>query len=180
MDLKEFYSIGYIRRTIGIKGEMGINLDVDTPSRYNGIDALILVKEGKSTPVELDQAKIRGEELVIRIKGTTTPEDAKKFVGSTVMLPLAALPKLNDKQFFFHEIPGYKVVDVVHGEIGTVKEMIERPMQPVIVIRQGFEEILIPVAGDIIQKVDRDKKELHIKAPEGLIELYLKKSDEEE
>lgn len=179
MDLKEFYSIGYIRRTIGIKGEMGILLDVDIPSRYNGIDALVLVKDGNSKPVELEQAKVRGEELVIRIKGTINPEDAKKFVGSTVMLPLTALPKLNDRQFYFHEIPGFKVVDAVHGEIGIVKEVMERTVQPVIIIRQGYEEILIPVTDDIIQKVDREAKTLFVKAPEGLIELYLKKDEEE-
>lgn len=180
MNIKDFYSIGYIRRVIGIKGEMGILMDVDSPSRYNGIDALMLVKNGIQNAVEVDQAKVRGEELVIRIKGTTTPEDAKKFVGSTVMLPLAALPKLGEKQFYFHEIPGYKVVDAEFGEIGVVKEVLDRPQQPVVIIKRGFEEILIPVASDIIQKVDRANKMLHIKAPEGLIELYLKKSDEEE
>lgn len=179
MDLKEYYSIGYVRRTIGIKGEMGILLDVDSPARYNGIKALVLVKNGMITPVELEQAKVRGEELVIRIKGTINPEDAKKFVSSTVMLPLTALPKLNDKQFYFHEIPGFKVVDEVHGEIGIVKEIMERTVQPVIIIRQGFEEILIPVTDDIIRKVDRVAKVLHVKAPEGLIDLYLKKDEEE-
>lgn len=179
MNLKEFYSIGYIRRTIGIKGEMGILLDVDTPSRYNGIDALILVKNGVESTVELEQSKVRGTELVIKIKGTNNPEDAKKFVSSTVMLPLTALPKLNDKQFYFHEIPGFKVVDEVHGEIGTVKEVMERSVQPVVIIKQGYEEILIPITDHIIQKVDRENKTLFIKAPEGLIDLYLKKDEEE-
>ena len=179
MNKDEFYSIGYIRRTIGIKGEMGILLDVDTPSRYNGIDALMLLKEGISTTVELEQAKVRGTELVIKIKGTNNPEDAKKFVSSTVMLPLAALPKLNEKQFYFHEIPGFKVVDAAHGEIGVVKEVMERSVQPVLIIKQGYEEILIPVTDHIIQKVDRDAKVLYVTAPEGLIDLYLKKDEEE-
>ncbi len=179
MDLKEFYSIGYIRRTIGIKGEMGILLDVDTPSRYNGIDALILIKNGVTSPVELEQAKVRGTELVIKIKGTNNPEDAKKFVSSTVMLPLAALPKLSEKQFYFHEIPGFKVVDEVYGEIGIVKEVMERSVQPVVIIKQGYEEILIPITDHIIQKVDRVAKVLYVKAPEGLIDLYLKKDEEE-
>jgi 16S rRNA processing protein RimM len=159
---------------------MGILLDVDSPSRYKGLDALMLVKDGNANGVELEQAIVRGAELVIRIKGTTTPEDAKKFVGSTCMLPLEALPELNDTQFYFHEVPGFKVVDAVCGEIGIVKEVMDRPQQPVIIIKQGFEEILIPVASDIVQKVDRKEKTLFIKAPEGLIELYLKKNEEEE
>lgn len=180
MNLKEFYTIGYVRRTIGVKGEMGINLDVDSPARYKGLAALVLVKDGNQNSVELTQAIVRGTELVIKVKGTNTPEDAKKFVGSTCMLPLSALPKLTEMQFYFHEIPGFKVVDAVHGEIGVVKETMERIMQPVIIVKQGYEEILIPVASDIIQKVDRENKTIFIKAPEGLIDLYLKKDEEEE
>lgn len=180
MDLKKFYTIGYIRRVIGVKGEMGVKLDVDQPMRYKGIDALMLVKNSEQNAVELDQAIIRGEELVIKIKGTATPEDAKKFVGSTVMLPLEALPKLSDKQFYFHEISGYKVFDAEHGEIGVAYEMIERSVQPVLAVKKGFIEILIPITDDTIVKVDRAKKELHVVAPAGLIDIYLKPTDEEE
>lgn len=180
MNLKDYYTIGYIRRVIGIKGEMGILLDVDSPIRYNGIDALLLVKNAVLSAVELEQAKVRGDELVIRIKGTTTPEDAKIFVGSTAMLPMAALPKLNERQFYFHEIPGYKVIDAEYGEIGIVQEVMERMMQPVLIIKKGFAEILLPITDNTIRKVDRDKKELHVSAPEGLIDIYLGKSEEEE
>ncbi len=111
MELNKFFTIGYVRRVIGIKGEMGIKLEVDNPARYKGIDAILLVKDSDANGVELVQAIVRGEELVIKIKGVTTPEDAKRFVGSTAMLPLEALPKLNNKRFYFHEIPGFKVVD---------------------------------------------------------------------
>jgi 16S rRNA processing protein RimM len=34
-------------------------------------------------------------------------------------------------------------------------------------------EILVPIFDGLIQKVLRKKKELYIKAPEGLIDLYL-------
>jgi 16S rRNA processing protein RimM len=35
------------------------------------------------------------------------------------------------------------------------------------------KEILIPIFEGLIRKVDREKKELHIEAPEGLIDLYI-------
>lgn len=180
MDLNKFYTIGYIRRVIGVKGEMGIKLDVDQPSRYNGIDAVVLVKGDEKFALELAQAKVRGEELVIRSEEFSTPEEAKKLVGSTAMLPLAALPKLSDKQFYYHEIPGYRVLDSVHGEIGIAKEIIERIVQPVLLIKKGFVEILIPITDHTIQNVDREKKELHVTTPPGLIEIYLGTSSEEE
>lgn len=180
MELNKFFTIGYVRRVIGIKGEMGIKLEVDNPARYKGIDAILLVKDSDANGVELVQAIVRGEELVIKIKGVTTPEDAKRFVGSTAMLPLEALPKLNNKRFYFHEIPGFKVVDEEAGEIGVAHEVLDRMMQPVLIVKQGYTEILIPLADGVVKNVDRENKVLHIAAPAGLIDLYLKKNDEEE
>ncbi len=180
MDKKDFYTIGYIRRVIGIKGEMGVKMDVDNAVRYKGIESLVLMDTTGTTAVALEQAHLRKDELVIRIKGITTPEAAKKYVGKTVVLPITELPDVGDKRFYYHEIPGYKVFDVVHGELGIAKEIMERSVQPVLMIKQGFTEILIPLIDDTILKVDREKKELHVKTPEGLVALYLDKSDEEE
>jgi 16S rRNA processing protein RimM len=180
MNLKEFYTIGYISRVIGLKGELGIKLDVDDPKRYHGIDALVLSDKNTADLHELSRAQVRGEELVIILKGITDRDIAKTFVGKTVMLPLTALPELGEKEFYYHEIAGYTVIDTEHGELGPAKDVMERPPQPVLIIKYGYDEILIPLTKDIIQKVDREKKELHVKAPEGLIDLYLKKDEEEE
>jgi len=180
MQTKEFYTIGYIRRVIGLKGEMGIKLDVDDPNRYNGIKKLELEKDGQHSVINLVQAKVRNGELVIRTATITTPETAKKLVGSTVVLPLEQLPDIGDKRFYFHEVPGFKVIDNVHGDLGVVKEVMERIMQPVLVIKQGFTEILIPLLPDTILKVDRERKELHVQSPPGLVDIYLEKNDEEE
>lgn len=180
METKEFFTIGYIRRVIGLKGDMGIKLDVDDPSRYNGIKNLELQKDGNHSSIVLTQAVVRNGELVIRTAAFTTPEAAKKLVGSTAMLPLSALPEIGEKRFYFHEIPGFKVIDTVHGELGLVKEVMERNVQPVIIIKQGYTEILIPLLPNTILKVDREKKELHVNTPEGLVDIYLAKDDEEE
>jgi 16S rRNA processing protein RimM len=180
VNTNDFFSIGYIHRVIGLKGELGIRLDVDNPKRYKGIDAILLSDATGIELFDLKQAHLRGEELVIIIDGITDRDEAKKMVGKTAMLPLTALPELGAKQFYFHEIPGYKVIDSVHGELGIAKEMIERIMQPVLLIRRGYTEILIPITETTVQKVDRVNKELHVVTPEGLVDIYLEKKDEEE
>ena len=40
------------------------------------------------------------------------------------------------------------------------------------VLKDG-KELLIPISDDIIKKVDRKNKEIHVKTPEGLVDLYL-------
>jgi 16S rRNA processing protein RimM len=65
------------------------------------------------------------------------------------------------------------VVDENYGELGTIKEILDYPNQAVMQIFRGDKEVLIPVNDDIISKVDRETRTIHIKAPEGLIDIYL-------
>jgi 16S rRNA processing protein RimM len=44
---------------------------------------------------------------------------------------------------------------------------------PLLQLDYNGTEILIPIFEGLIEKVDRKKKELFIKAPEGLIDLYV-------
>ena len=83
------------------------------------------------------------------------------------------LPKLSGKQFYYHEVKGFMVVDDVHGELGPIKQIIEYPTQAIIQVFKDGKEILIPILDQVIQKVDRNSKKLYVCAPEGLVEMYL-------
>ena len=98
------------------------------------------------------------------------------------MLPLEVLPDLGDKRFYFHEIKGFEVFDEQFGLVGIASDVFDRPMQPVLRVMRDKTEILLPLPQGAVQKVDRAKKQLHLRVPEGLIELYLQpnRSDEEE
>ena len=45
---------------------------------------------------------------------------------------------------------------------------------------KDYTEILVPLNNDILKEVNRENKTLNINAPEGLIEIYLNKNDEDE
>ena len=45
---------------------------------------------------------------------------------------------------------------------------------------KDYTEILVPLNNDILKEVNRLNKSLKIKAPEGLIEIYLNKNDDED
>jgi 16S rRNA processing protein RimM len=68
---------------------------------------------------------------------------------------------------------GYSVTDRSRGFIGTVFELMEREIQPLLVIVQDDVEVLIPYTPEIIRKTNHKKRTILIEAPEGLIDLYL-------
>ena len=72
-----------------------------------------------------------------------------------------------------HEVVDFLVIDEEKGELGKVQEIIEYPTQSLIQIVINGKEVLIPIHDDIIQDVNREEKKIYIKAPNGLIDMYL-------
>ena len=94
-------------------------------------------------------------------------------MGSELYLPLSFLPELSGNKFYFHEVIGFKVVDDIHGDIGVIESINDTTSQALFEILKGDKQLLIPVNDDIITKVDREAKTIHVTTPEGLVDLYL-------
>lgn len=178
MNKEDCFLLGYISRISGVKGEVVVELDVDEPARYRAMDALFVEMNGLLTPFFVKHSRLNKEQLTLALEGVDEPGQAKMLVRCSVYLPLAALPELGEKHFYFHEIKGYEVIDERFGVVGTAEEVLDRLMQPVLRVLNGRQEILIPLPEGAIKKVNREEKKLYVTSPEGLIELYLSPPEE--
>ena len=167
-----FY-LGRVAKTHGIKGEVTIKLDVDDPSAYLDLKYILLEINKVLTPFFVEKITPSGDKFFVQIQDIKTVEAASALTGKEVWLPLELLPKLTGKQFYYHEVKGFTVVDDVYGELGPIKEVIEYPTQAILQVFKDGKEILIPILDQVIQKVDRKGRKLYVKAPEGLVEMYL-------
>ena len=65
------------------------------------------------------------------------------------------------------------MVDTIFGEVGIIEDVIDLAVNPLLQIKHGAKEVLVPLAANVVQAIDRKKKIMTITAPEGLIELYI-------
>ncbi|CAN5874615.1 ribosome maturation factor RimM [soil metagenome] len=172
------FLLGYTARASGVLGEVVIEIDVDDPSRYKKLDSLFLEMHGSLVPFFVKATKLNGSSLTVKLDGIDKPDDTRGILKCSVFLPLDKLAPLDDKRFYYHEIVGYEVIDERFGVVGIAEEILDRMMQPVIKIRSGKDEVMIPLAEGAVKKVDRTEKKLYVSSPEGLIELYLSKDED--
>lgn len=165
--------MGRVAKTHGIKGEVTIKLDVDDPSNYLDLKYFLLEINKVLTPFFVEKITPSGDKFFVQVQDVKTVEAASALTGKEVWLPMEMLPKLSGKQFYYHEVKGFLVVDEVHGELGPIKEVIEYPTQAILQVFKDGKEILIPILDQVIKKVDSKAKKLYVSAPEGLIEMYL-------
>lgn len=173
MDLSEYFNLGYVSKTVGNKGQLIIHLDADDPSYYKNLTEVFIDIKGTLVLYQIDQFSLKGIKATVGFKNIDNNEVASLLIGSSLYLPLKSLPKLSGKQFYFHEVIGYKVIDKIHGNIGQIESIIDHSSQAIFQIVFKEKEVLIPITDEIIKKLDHKKKQIFVEAPEGLIEIYL-------
>jgi 16S rRNA processing protein RimM len=174
MEKADCFHLGYVAKLHGFKGEVSLFLDVTNPEDYETLDAVFIEINGQLTPFFVTAFKLKNKGFAaVKFEGVTTENDARILLRKNLFLPAQILPKLSGKNFYDHEVVGFKVIDSLFGEVGVLESIIDLQVNPLIQIMNGSKEVLVPLIDGLVQKVDRSNKTLYITAPAGLIELYL-------
>lgn len=178
MDKDQCFHLGYVSKLFGFKGEVVVFIDADNPENYTALESVFLEIKGKLIPFFIERVilKSKSNQVVFRFQDIDSEEKASQLIGAALFLPLSFLPKLTGNAFYYHEVEGYQVIDQEKGPIGSLVQIISHTSNPLFQIQMGDREILIPVVDDFIERLDRESQTLYLKAPQGLIDIYL--SDE--
>ena len=171
---EDCFQLGHISKLHGFKGEVTVFLDVDDPSEYKELESVFVEIDGKLVPFFLDNIRIQKSGFaVVKFELIDSEKKAEKLRKCRLFLPMDLLPETEGTDFYHFEIEGFEVIDEKHGNIGKVEGILDISGNPLIQINADGTEIMIPKQDDFIKEIDREKGIIYIKAPEGLIEMYL-------
>jgi 16S rRNA processing protein RimM len=174
MNKADCFHLGYVAKLHGYKGEVSLFLDVTNPEDYTGLDAVYIELGGQLTPFFIENFKLKNKGYAaVKFEGVDTENDARILLRKSLFLPSEILPELSGTEFYDHEVIGFQVKDSSFGPVGVIENVIDLQANPLLQIMNGEKEVLIPLLKDLVQEIDRKKKIMVIKAPEGLIEMYL-------
>jgi len=173
MKIEDCFQLGYIVKPHGIHGAITIFLDTDDPEYYKEMESVYVEYQQKLVPFFIDSVKLVGNKATLKFHDVDSIEVAIQYKGCAVYLPLDMLPGLEEDQFYYHEIIGYKVIDQAAGEIGKVKYIYEANGSDLFAIDYKNKEILVPVHDEIIQKLDKKDNTIFLILPDGLLDIYL-------
>ena len=174
MRKEDCFYLGNIVKKHSFKGEVVIKLDTDEPELYKNMESVFVDLGGNLVPFFIKKSSLsRSTMLRVHFEDVNSEEESDFIMKAGIYLPLNLLPKLEGNQFYFHEIIGFHVIDEIHGDVGVLVYINDKAAQPMFEIENGDVEIFIPMIDDFIKKIDRKNKQIHVKTPEGLIDLYL-------
>ncbi|HKV36948.1 MAG TPA: ribosome maturation factor RimM [Pyrinomonadaceae bacterium] len=159
-------------RTHGLKGEIVAELLTDFPERFEDVDELILVApSGEQKRGQLEDYWFQKDRVVLKLAGYDDVDQAKSLVGYEFAVPDSERVTLEEDEFYDWELEGC-TVKTGDTSIGQVRSVLKTGGTEILVVSDDSgKEQLVPLAAEIVVKIDTAAKVILIDPPEGLLEL---------
>lgn len=179
MRKEDCFELGSVVKPHGLKGAVTVFIDADDPNRYKGLDVVFVEIHNTLVPhfIQKTEPKNNGQ-MIFHFEEFDHVDQANAIAKAKLFLPLAALPKLTGKQFYFHEVIGWDAVDQAYGKIGSIVEFNDQGAQTLMVVNHEGVEILIPLLDEFLVEVNRESSTFNLDLPEGLVEMFTENDGE--
>jgi 16S rRNA processing protein RimM len=169
---EELIAVARVVKVRGVRGEVAAHLLTDFPERFEGLEELIAIDEaGARQPLAVENSWLHGGRVILKFAGYDSPEDAQVLVGRELAVPEADAVELDEGEFYDWQLIDCRVEMIDKREIGRVAEVLHAGAAPVLVVREGKREHLIPLAESICVEIDTEAKLIRVDPPEGLLEI---------
>lgn len=175
MSAEQWFTVGKIANTHGIRGELKIVPQTDFADiRFAKGSKLSMQREGGSerVQVEIASSRLHKNVYIVKLNGFDDINQVEKYKGWLLKVAGSDRDPLEEGEYYYSDIIGCRVVTADGEELGTVSEILSPGANDVWVVEQEghrAKQILLPVIDDVILKVDVPAKCVTVQLMEGLI-----------
>ena len=162
MEKQSFIDAGKIVNTHGVRGEVRIEVWLDSPTLLKRCGRVFLGGEER----KLLAAREHKGFLIAQLEGVSDVNTAQALKNRVVQIDRADA-KLPRGAYFLQDIIGASVVSESGAEIGKLTEVLELPGQRVYVVR-GETEHLIPAVPAFVLNTDAERGVITVRLIEGM------------
>ena len=156
--------VGHLMAPQGLRGAMKLFV-IGEPGQLLKLRRLYLEGLGWR---RVSAIQAQGPGVTVQLGGVETREAALDLRGLQVYAHDQELPKLDEGQFYYHELRGLPVQTTGGEVLGEVADVMDMGFQDVLVVRHSGGEALVPLQAPYVQ-VRRGVGVVLDGAPEGLI-----------
>jgi 16S rRNA processing protein RimM len=166
-------ALGVIRKPHGIRGEASVEPWTNDAQRFEELKRVTLVSPDEANTREATIASVRvhGGRVLVAFDGIESPEAVRELANWTIEIPDEEARKLDDGEYFLHDLVGMQMVDAEGQQRGEVIDAYEGGGGVLLKVRHGGGEFEVPFAAEICTSIDVGAKRMIVKIPEGLDEI---------
>lgn len=165
----DYYQIGSITQTHGIRGEVKVFPMTDDPNRFKGAKGIILMAGKEEIVLDVESARVQKNLVILKFKGIDNINDVEKYKGCGLYVTKENRVPLKEGEYFIADLIGAEVVTDDNEVLGQVTDVLQTGANDVYVVeKEGEAELLLPVIPECVLSVDTEEKKVVVHLLEGL------------
>lgn len=167
---QEYFEIGQIVNHFGIKGMVKVNPFTDDISQFEKLKSILLVKDGKFSEIEIEETKYSKNQVLLKLKGIDTVEEAEKYRGCYLKIARSNSKKLPKDTYFIADLLGLTVYTDENILLGKVEDIYNSGANDIYVVKsEDGKQILLPGTKEVIKQIDLEQEKITVHIIKGLI-----------
>jgi 16S rRNA processing protein RimM len=153
----KYFSVGYVLKPQGLKGEVKVKPLTDNLDRFDEISQVLLKeKDGSFKRINVLSRRYMKGWVILLLDGFDNKDLAEQLRGKSLWIPRSMAKQLAKDNYFIADIIGCKVESVEGTPLGVISEVIKTGSNDVFVVDCDGKDILVPALKKIVVQVDID------------------------
>ncbi len=167
---QEYFEIGQIVNTFGIKGFVKIVPFTDDLERFEELESVFVVKQKELIEMQIEEVKYHKNLVLVKFKGIEDINMAEKYKGCYIKIKRENARKLPKDTYFIADLIGIDVYDEDGNLLGKVDDIFNNKSHDVYVIKDDLgKQILLPSTKEVIRDVDVENNKIVVHLIDGLV-----------
>ncbi len=167
---QQYFEIGQIVNTFGIKGMVKVNPFTDDISQFEEKETILVDKKGNLLEIQIEEVKYSKNQVLLKLKGIETVEEAEKYRNCYLKLPREKARKLPKNTYFIADLIGLEVYTEEGKLLGKVDDIYNTGASDIYVIKDELgKQILLPAIKDVIKQIDLEQEKIVVHLLDGLV-----------
>ncbi|MDD6795913.1 MAG: ribosome maturation factor RimM [Clostridiaceae bacterium] len=156
--MEEFFNVGQIVNTHGIKGEVKVMCLTDDPKNFKRYKKVLVEDKW----MNIQGVKFQKDRVILKLEGIENMNEAETYKQKYIKVPRSEEPELEEGTYYVTDIIKCTVYDTEGNNLGKVYDVIQTKNNDVYWIEKP-KQLLIPVLDDIVLDINIDEEKIVIK-----------------
>lgn len=166
---EDYFRVGVIANTHGIKGEVKVFPTTEDPSRFRGMKRIVLDTGDEKLIREVASVRYFKNMVILKFRGIDNINDVEKYKGMDLLVPREDAIPLEEGEYYIADIIGARVETEDGTFFGELRDVLQTGANDVYVVDHEGREVLLPVIADCVLDRDLEKKVVTVHIMEGLL-----------
>ena len=168
--MQEYFEVGQIVNTNGLKGLLKINPFTDDITRFERLKTIFIEHKKELLEFEIESVRYQKKQVLLKLKGIDTIEEAEKYREDYLKINRNKEEKLPEDTYYIVDLIGLDIYTEDGELLGKLDDIFSTGSNDVYVVKNSEgKQILLPAISDVIKNIDLEQKKIVVNLIEGLL-----------